>query len=75
MPFEISANPVAMNMYNNIAVHQAQASTAMAKIASGEKAADPTLAATAGAATGLQSTLSATQTAVDRKSTRLNSSH
>ena len=24
MPFEISANPVAMNMYNNIAVHQAQ---------------------------------------------------
>ena len=72
MPFEISANPVAMNMYNNIAVHQAQASTAMAKIASGEKAADSTLAATAGAATGLQSTLSATQTAVSSTQNAIN---
>ena len=45
MPFEISANPVAMNVYNNLAIHQAQASTALAKISSGEKT-FPTLAAT-----------------------------
>jgi flagellin len=72
MPFEISANPVAMNVYNNLAIHQSQASTALAKISSGEKAADPTLAATVGAATGLQSTLAATQTAVSSTQNAIN---
>lgn len=72
MPFEISANPVAMNIYNNLAVHQSNAATALAKVSSGEKAADPSLAATAGAATRLQSTLAGTQTAITSTQNAIN---
>ena len=72
MPFEISANPVAMNVYNNLAIHQAQASTALAKISSGEKASDPKEVVSTGSATGLQSTLAATQTAVTSTQNAIN---
>jgi hypothetical protein len=64
MPFEISANPVALNVYNNLAVHQSTAATALAKISSGEKAADPSQVAITGAAVNLKTTLAGTQSAI-----------
>lgn len=72
MPFEISANPVAMNIYNSLAVHQASAATALAKISSGEKAADPSQVATLGAATNLKSTLASTQSAITSTQNAIN---
>ena len=61
-----------MNIYNNLAIHQANAATALAKISSGEKAGDPSLAATAGAATRLQSTLAGTQSAITSTQNAIN---
>lgn len=72
MPFEISANPVAMNIYNNLAVHQSNAATALAKVSSGEKAGDPSQAAVIGAATSLKVSLAGTQSAITSTQNAIN---
>jgi flagellin len=72
MPFEISANPVALNVYNNLAVHQSTAATALAKISSGEKAADPSQVAITGAAVNLKTTLAGTQSAITSTQNAIN---
>lgn len=64
MSFEISANPIAMSIYNNIAVQQSNASSALAKVATGTRAGEAAAVATDGSAARLQSTLAATQTAI-----------
>lgn len=72
MPFEVSANPVAMSIYNNLAVQQSSAATALAKVSSGDKATDPSLAASVGAGTSLRSSLVGTQTAITSTQNAIN---
>ena len=61
MPFQIGANYPALNVYNNLGVHQAKAADSLARISSGLKAAGGGDVASAGAATTLSASMAATQ--------------
>ena len=61
MPFQIGANYPALNVYNNLGVHQAKAADSLARISSGLKAAGGGDVASAGAATTLSANMAATQ--------------
>ena len=64
MAFQVSTNTAALQVYNNLGVHQVSSSQALAKISSGLKAAGGTDVASLGAATTLKINYQATQSAI-----------
>ena len=64
MGFQVSTNTAALQVYNNLAVHQISSSQSLAKISSGLKAAGGTDVASLGAATTLKINYQATQSAI-----------
>lgn len=72
MAYQISTNSAALNVYNNLGVHQMKSSTALAKISSGLKASGGVDIASAGVATGLKINYQATQTAVTQVQNAIN---
>ena len=64
MGFQVSTNTAALQVYNNLGVHQASSSQSLAKISSGLKAAGGTDVASLGAANALKINYQATQSAI-----------
>jgi len=64
MGFQVSPNTAALQVYNNLAVHQVSSSQSLAKISSGLKAAGGTDVASLGAANALKINYQATQSAI-----------
>ena len=64
MGFQVSTNTAALQVYNNLAVHQVSSSQSLAKISSGLKAAGGTDVASLGAANALKINYQATQSAI-----------
>ena len=64
MGFQVSTNTAALQVYNNLGVHQVSSSQSLAKISSGLKAAGGTDVASLGAANALKINYQATQSAI-----------
>jgi flagellin-like hook-associated protein FlgL len=72
MAFEISANPVAMQAYNNLAVNQAQASQALAKVSRQDGGASRISFDETQSVSQLQSTLATSQRAITSTQNAIN---
>ena len=64
MGFQVTTNTAALQVYNNLGMHQASSAQSLAKISSGLKASGGTDVASLGAATTLQINFQATQSAI-----------
>ncbi len=74
MAFQINSNVTALNVYNNLGVHQAKSSAALARISSGLKAAGGGDIASQGTAATLNAALQATQSSISQVQSAINQS-
>jgi flagellin len=72
MAFQINSNVTALNVYNNLSVHQAKSSAALARISSGLKAAGGGDIASQGTAATLNAALQATQSSISQVQNAIN---
>ena len=72
MPFQIGVNYPALNVYNNLGVHQAKAADSLARISSGLKAAGGGDVASAGTAATLSANLAVTQSNISQVQAAIN---
>lgn len=72
MAYTVNANVVALNVYNNLGVHQAKSSAALARISSGLKAAGGGDVASQGTAATLNSGLQATLSQISQVQSAIN---
>jgi flagellin len=72
MAFQINSNVTALNVYNNLGVHQAKSSAALARISSGLKAAGGGDIASQGTAATLNAALQATQSSISQVQSSIN---
>jgi flagellin len=72
MAFQINSNVTALNVYNNLSVHQAKSSAALARISSGLKAAGGGDIASQGTAATLNAALQATQSSISQVQSSIN---
>ena len=66
MPFQVNSNVAALQVYNNLGVHQAKASASLARISSGLKSAGGGDVASAGTATTIGANMQATQSSISQ---------
>jgi flagellin len=72
MVYIVNSNAAALNVYNNLGVHQAKASNSLARISSGLKAAGGGDVASQGAAAEINSKLQATQSSISQVQSAIN---
>jgi flagellin len=72
MAFQVNANIAALNVYNNLGVHQAKAADSLSRISSGLKAAGNGDIASQGAANGLYSNMQATNSNISQVQAAIN---
>jgi flagellin len=72
MAFQVNSNVTALNVYNNLSVHQAKSSAALARISSGLKAAGGGDIASQGTAATLNAALQATQSSISQVQNAIN---
>jgi flagellin len=72
MAFQINSNVTALNVYNNLSVHQTKSSAALARISSGLKAAGGGDIASQGTAATLNAALQATQSSISQVQSSIN---
>jgi len=72
MVYAVNTNVAALNVYNNLGVHQAKASNALARISSGLKAAGGGDIASQGAAATINAALQATQSNISQVQSAIN---
>jgi flagellin len=72
MSFQVNANIAALNVYNNLGVHQAKAADSLSRISSGLKAAGNGDIASQGAANGLYSNMQATNSNISQVQAAIN---
>jgi len=72
MAFQINSNVSALNVYNNLSVHQAKSSASLARISSGLKAAGGGDIASQGTAATLNAALQATQSSISQVQSAIN---
>ena len=72
MPYLIGPNPTALNVYNNLGVHQRDAATSLAKVSSGSEAAGGVNVAAMGVAATRQGHLQGTLNNISIAQTSLN---
>lgn len=72
MPFQIGANYPALNVYNNLGVHQAKAADSLARISSGLKAAGAGDVASQGTVATLSANMAATQSNISQVQAAIN---
>ena len=72
MAFQVNANVSALNVYNNLGVHQAKSSASLARISSGLKAAGGGDIASQGTAATLNAATQATQSSISQVQSAIN---
>jgi flagellin len=72
MPFQVNSNVAALQVYNNLGVHQAKASASLARISSGLKSAGGGDVASAGTATTIGANMQATQSSISQVQYQIN---
>ena len=72
MAFQVNSNVAALNVYNNLSVHQAKSSASLARISSGLKAAGGGDVASQGTAATLNAALQGTQSAISQVQSAIN---
>jgi len=72
MAFQVNSNVTALNVYNNLSVHQAKSSASLARISSGLKAAGGGDVASQGTAATLNAALQATQGSISQVQSAIN---
>ena len=72
MAFQVNANIAALNVYNNLGVHQARSADSLSRISSGLKAAGNGDIASQGAANGLYSSMQATNSSISQVQAAIN---
>jgi flagellin len=72
MAFQVNSNVTALNVYNNLSVHQTKSSAALARISSGLKAAGGGDIASQGTAATLNAALQATQSSISQVQNAIN---
>ena len=72
MAYTVNANVAALNVYNNLGVHQAKSSAALARISSGLKAAGGGDVASQGTAATLNAATQATQSSISQVQSAIN---
>jgi len=72
MPFQVNSNVAALQVYNNLGVHQAKASASLARISSGLKSAGGGDVASAGTATIIGANMQATQSSISQVQYQIN---
>ena len=72
MAFQVNSNVAALNVYNNLSVHQAKSSASLARISSGLKAAGGGDVASQGTAATLNSALQGTQGSISQVQSAIN---
>mgnify|MGYP000014425818 FL=1 len=72
MPFQIGSNYPALNVYNNLGVHQAKAADSLARISSGLKAAGAGDVASQGTVATLSANMAATQSNISQVQAAIN---
>jgi len=72
MVYAVNTNVAALNVYNNLGVHQAKASDSLARISSGLKAAGGGDVASQGTAASINSNLQATQSSISQVQSAIN---
>jgi len=72
MPFQVNSNVAALQVYNNLGVHQANASASLARISSGLKSAGGGDVASAGTATTIGANMQATQSSISQVQYQIN---
>jgi flagellin len=72
MAYEVNSNVAALNVYNNLGVHQAKSAAALARISSGLKAAGGGDVASQGTAATINASLQATQSSISQVQSAIN---
>ena len=72
MAFQVNSNVTALNVYNNLSVHQAKSSAALARISSGLKAAGGGDIASQGTAATLNAATQSTQSSISQVQSAIN---
>ncbi|MDA9334288.1 hypothetical protein N9R12_02135, partial [Actinomycetota bacterium] len=72
MAFQVNANIAALNVYNNLGVHQAKAADSLSRISSGLKASGGGDIASQGTANGLYSSMQATNSNISQVQAAIN---
>ena len=72
MAYQVNANVTALNVYNNLGVHQAKSSASLARISSGLKAAGGGDVASQGTAATLNAATQATQSSISQVQSAIN---
>ncbi len=72
MAFQVNSNVSALNVYNNLGVHQAKSSASLARISSGLKAAGGGDIASQGTAATINAALQGTQSAISQVQSAIN---
>jgi flagellin len=72
MAFQVTSNVAALNVYNNLSVHQAKSSASLARISSGLKAAGGGDVASQGTAATLNEALQGTQSSISQVQSAIN---
>ena len=72
MAFQVTSNVAALNVYNNLSVHQAKSSASLARISSGLKAAGGGDVASQGTAATLNAALQGTQSSISQVQSAIN---
>ncbi len=72
MAFQVNSNVSALNVYNNLGVHQAKSSASLARISSGLKAAGGGDIASQGTAATLNAAMQATQSSISQVQNAIN---
>ena len=72
MAFQVNSNVAALNVYNNLSVHQAKSSASLAQISSGLKAAGGGDIASQGTAATLNAALQGTQSSISQVQSAIN---
>jgi|688.fasta_scaffold523920_2 flagellin len=72
MVYQVNSNVAALNVYNNLGVHQAKSAAALARISSGLKAAGGGDVASQGTAATINASLQATQSSISQVQSAIN---
>jgi flagellin len=72
MAYQVNSNVAALNVYNNLGVHQAKSAAALARISSGLKAAGGGDVASQGTAATINASLQATQSSISQVQSAIN---
>ena len=72
MVYQVNSNVAALNVYNNLSVHQAKSSASLARISSGLKAAGGGDIASQGTAATINAALQGTQSSISQVQNAIN---